>query len=512
MLTRLKVNGFKNLVGVDLYFGPFTCIVGANAVGKSNLFDAILFFRSLMEMPIMDAAMAVRGERGTVSDPRHLFTQTSEGICLPIEIEAEMLVPGKGSDYLDQPAEAGSTFLIYRVAFRYRAAEEPATRSRIELVEETLDYIKRSEARTHLPFEHSKGWRDSVVKGRRTSPYISTQAANGDQEGAADNESPVVKLHQDTSTGGGRARLFQAEKLPRTVLSTVNAQESPTAVLARQEMLNWRLIQLEPAALRAPDGFDAPSQLASNGAHLPATLHRLAKQRIAQARATLTPGELLRAMRTPPARQEEMALSEIANRLFELIDHVGEVRIDRDEKRELLTLMLKDRQGTELPAKSLSDGTLRFLALAGIEIDPTLTGLLCMEEPENGIHPERIGAMLGLLRDIAVDATLPTGENNALRQVIINTHSPVVVSQVPGDSVIFAMPEQQAIQGSMIKGVAFRCLSDTWRSAQTKMPVIAKGNAISFLQPIAEKGDSGRRGADRRVIDRDDIQQLKLDL
>ncbi len=76
MLTRLKINGFKNLVRVDLYFGPFTCIAGANAIGKSNLFDAILFFRSLMEMPIMDAAMAVRDDRGAVSDVRHLFTQT----------------------------------------------------------------------------------------------------------------------------------------------------------------------------------------------------------------------------------------------------------------------------------------------------------------------------------------------------------------------------------------------------------------------------------------------------
>jgi AAA15 family ATPase/GTPase len=38
MLTRLRVNGFKNLIDVDLHFGPFTCIAGANAVGKSNLF------------------------------------------------------------------------------------------------------------------------------------------------------------------------------------------------------------------------------------------------------------------------------------------------------------------------------------------------------------------------------------------------------------------------------------------------------------------------------------------
>jgi hypothetical protein len=504
MLTRLQVSGFKNLIDVDLYFGPFTCIAGANAVGKSNLFDAILFLKALMDAPIMDAAMAVRAEKGSISEIQYLFAQTARGICLPIKIEAEMLVPGEGTDYLDQPASAKTTFLSYRVEFRYRSPEETNTRTRIELVDETLDYIKKGEAHAHLPFAHAVRWRDSVVKGRRTSPYISTETM--------DDGCRVVKLHQDSSTSGGRTRLFQAEKLPRTVLSTVNAQESPTAVLARQEMLNWRLLQLEPSALRAPDGFDAPSQLDASGAHLPATLYRLSQEYEKRYADNLTPEAAYKRVLHPPTPGSERALVQIANRLYELVDNVGQVRIDRDEKRELLTLLLADKHGTVLPAKALSDGTLRFLALASVEIDPTLTGLICMEEPENGIHPERIGAMLGLLRDIAVDPTVPTGEDNPLRQVIINTHSPVVVSQVPDDALVFAVPEQRVIEGSVIKGVCFRCLSDTWRAATVDMPVIAKGKALSFLLPIAEKADPTRKGPDRRVIDREDIVQLKLEL
>ena len=50
MLTRLKVNGFKNLVDVDVSFGPFTCVAGVNGVGKSNLFDAITFLGALAEL------------------------------------------------------------------------------------------------------------------------------------------------------------------------------------------------------------------------------------------------------------------------------------------------------------------------------------------------------------------------------------------------------------------------------------------------------------------------------
>lgn len=40
MLTRLEVDGFKNLLDFPVDFGPFNCIAGPNGVGKSNLFDA----------------------------------------------------------------------------------------------------------------------------------------------------------------------------------------------------------------------------------------------------------------------------------------------------------------------------------------------------------------------------------------------------------------------------------------------------------------------------------------
>ena len=60
MLTRLQVDGFKNLQAVDLRFGPFTCIAGPNGAGKSNVFDAIRFLSLLATETLMDAASHVR--------------------------------------------------------------------------------------------------------------------------------------------------------------------------------------------------------------------------------------------------------------------------------------------------------------------------------------------------------------------------------------------------------------------------------------------------------------------
>src|SRR5438552_15261725 len=78
MLTRLKVSGFKNLVDVDLYFVPFTCVAGENAVGKSNLFVAVMFFGALGDVPLVDVAMAVRHKKPISIDIRSLFDPTSE--------------------------------------------------------------------------------------------------------------------------------------------------------------------------------------------------------------------------------------------------------------------------------------------------------------------------------------------------------------------------------------------------------------------------------------------------
>ncbi len=78
MLTRLRVKGFKNLVDVDVRFGPFTCVAGVNGAGKSNLFDAIRFLSMLANKTLTEAALSVRAEGGSASDLRSLFHRVGD--------------------------------------------------------------------------------------------------------------------------------------------------------------------------------------------------------------------------------------------------------------------------------------------------------------------------------------------------------------------------------------------------------------------------------------------------
>ena len=494
MLTRLRVSGFKNLVDVDVSFGPFTCIAGANGVGKSNLLDAIVFLSALADRPLLDAALSVRDQGAKTGDIRGLFHHAGDRYAEEMTFVAEMIIPESGTDDLGQRATATATFVQYAVSLRHKRDESARALGSLELVKEELNHITLRESTNHLSFGTSRAWRNRVVKNTRRAPkYISTVDTGTER---------VIKIHQDGGSSGKPQKLLAAN-LPRTVLSAANSAESPTATLVKREMQSWRLLQLEPSSLREPDNFTAPNVLTSDGAHLPATLFNLAN----------APNE--------PGVDSAAVYTEVANRLSHLIDDVRSVYVDRDESRQLLTIYAKGRDGTAYPARALSDGTLRFLALTVLSLEPDSRGVICMEEPENGIHPERIPAMIRLLRDLTTDVQEQTAEGvgNHLRQVIINTHSPSVVMQVPDDSLLMAGSVDVSSDDGSFKALQFRSLPGTWREKSGRLKPISKGRLLAYLNPLPQADgnawdESARNPREdirgRRVMDREDLKQYRI--
>lgn len=499
MITRLKISGFKNLVEVDVRFGTFTCIAGLNGVGKSNLFDAIRFLSATASMTLADAASRVRDEGGRPSAIADLFTRDASAHHGQMSFEVQMITPVRATDDLGAEAQATANFLTYRLELKHKYDESNGLRQEgIEIVREELVHIPKSKATECLPFAaEAKEWRESVLRiAHRTAPFISTVKEEG---------KVIIKVHQDGGSSGRPKTL--AAGTPRTVLSIANAAESPTALCARREMESWMLLQLEPSSLREPDHVNAPHMLSQEGEHLPATLYALAQR-------SKKPG-----MEPKQAKAAESRVyGIIANRLSMLIDNLRSLKVDHDEKRDLLTLCAGDNQGAWYPAKALSDGTLRFLALAVLEHDSSGRNVICLEEPENGIHPQRIPAIISLLEDIATDINLRVDETNPPRQVIINTHSPQVVTQIPDDALVLARKAQLRIGGSVRGGLEFRFLDQTWRSEADadNAKHIHKGELLDYLTNANGMNDSSSdlspRPRRRLVGERKDLQQLTLNL
>ncbi len=78
-----------------------------------------------------------------------------------------------------------------------------------------------------------------------------------------------------------------------------------------------------------------------------------------------------------------------------------------------------------VPATRLSDGTLRYLFLMALLLDPTPPPIICIEEPEIGLHPD----ILPTIAEMLIEASKRT-------QIIVTTHSDALISSLPVESVL----------------------------------------------------------------------------
>ena len=118
-------------------------------------------------------------------------------------------------------------------------------------------------------------------------------------------------------------------------------------------------------------------------------------------------------------------------RQFEAVERALKMMIPSAEGIELevndlgeVELRLREL-GVAIPARVLSEGTLRILgllALSGVREPPSLVGF---EEPENGVHPNRIELIAELLK---------TRKTIGESQYIVTTHSPILLDRIPRES------------------------------------------------------------------------------
>lgn len=101
-------------------------------------------------------------------------------------------------------------------------------------------------------------------------------------------------------------------------------------------------------------------------------------------------------------------LVELMKKFYEPIKDV-----DSELIGDYLRIMIKEEGlSSRTPAERLSDGTLRWLMLLIVLLDPAPPPVICIDEPELGLHPD----MLPTLADLLVEASTRT-------QLIVTTHS-----------------------------------------------------------------------------------------
>ncbi|KAB0241938.1 ATPase [Microcystis aeruginosa EAWAG127a] len=388
MITYIKIHGFKSFHNFEMVFTPLTVVAGVNASGKSNLFDALQLLARLAEVDLKTAFSEQRGH------PSELFTQYDEDdYATEMEFIVEMLVNRKVKDNWGGEVDLKYTRLRYQL--KIKRESNISGFENLYIVDERLENLKHNEdnwVKNYIPKTVLETWRPKVT-GRRAIPYINTE----DKSGIA-----TIVVPQDGQQGN--KKVFPAKNASQTVLSSINTIDFRHILAAKQEMLSWKFMQLNPEDLREPTRQDMGIRdtITASGKNLAAALFRI-------------------------KQDDKYNLTAISRDLNNLLPNLTEVNVYDDKANRQFIIKVKGDDGREFSSRVLSEGTLRLLTLCVLQYDRQHTGLLCFEEPENGIHPFRIEAMARLLKELTVDFE---DTEMPLRQVIVNTHSPVLVSQL----------------------------------------------------------------------------------
>ncbi|MCK6588055.1 MAG: ATP-binding protein, partial [Polyangiaceae bacterium] len=365
---------------------PFTVLIGPNSAGKSNVLDALGLLSRLASQPI---AEAFKQGRGKSIDQ---FSRHGGEIADRIRFAAEFLEHG------DYPAPKSQDNEL-QSRFRYELTIERQTlRSGVEKLVALDEHFRAMghnedtwiQAHPELvPYAHySEAGVDYITELK--SRFAAAQQAIGHPVGLPE-EINVPPTH--------------------TVLASTRGIAFTN--LVRENLQGCRMFDPKVGPLGEPsDRIDA-GELSPNADNLPTVLAELPPNVIGEIRAdlaSLVPG--------------------IAS--FDVRPEGDEIRLD-----------IELSGGEHLPARIVSAGTLRILALlTALRMKPR-PFLLGIEEPENGIYPGRLRALLALLLEATTrnheDAARELFEmarqrsagvsgitiNQLPTQIILTTHSPV---------------------------------------------------------------------------------------
>lgn len=375
MITSLRLVDFKNFADETLHVGPFTVIVGANASGKSNIRDAFRFLHGVGRGYTVAEIMGGKYGAGGQAEWTSIRGAPKEISRLKV-------------------AEATGGFaLSVKLAIRIGRTES-------KVIERQAGYTIEVSGGD----EYSGGFR--VTREKLTVGYdtiYTSHPGGGDPVSFQDDDTHLLLRMQKTGTQrkyGDRIAvrpdqpaLTQIREHKRVVRAHKNYARRVVNVFA-----NMRFLDLVPDRMRQP-AFPGQTVLGDSGENLPTVLRQIYGD------------------------------SERANSLIGWVREltpmdVTDFEFPVDPVTGLVQLVIRESGDRKLSAHSVSDGTLRFLAMLSALLAENTAGLYFFEEIDNGIHPVRLGLLLDLFE----------GPTRGSTQVIGTTHSPTLLTVMNDDT------------------------------------------------------------------------------
>lgn len=360
MISLVEAVNFRCLRKVRQSLEPFQILVGPNASGKTTFLEAISFIGQLVSEGL-EAAVSQRTNNFRDLVWGRSGSQFELTLAAPIPPH---LMDGQGVDQVG-----------YHVEIRLNE-----TTGELEIGAEKVVLVANPHVTNESLYSHLDGRRVLELIGKEVIFYPEKYPANAMRHHPlglkfGSHKSALGNLPEDES-------LFPVTTWLKSYLT--QGVQSFT--------LNSQLLRKAspPGQTR---GFKP------DGSNLPWVIHRL--------------------QQSAPDRVTDW----IAHLQTALPDLEGIRTVEREDDRHRY-LMLRYRGGLEVPSWSVSDGTLRLLALTLPAYLTDFEGVYLIEEPENGIHPRAIETMYQSLSSVYG------------AQILMATHSPIILGMAEVESVL----------------------------------------------------------------------------
>lgn len=385
MIDRIVVENFKSLRRVDLRLGRMNLFVGANASGKSNFLDLLRVLQGIGNgftiSEILDgkprsATSAVWGGIRGGSGRACFVGAGKDRRNGDVTIEVHGRFGGGpfrkwiGSEERDSEGAPALHWELL-IAFSPLAGRVVRERFKVDKIlydTDSVDGLAQKDATVPVwcPVEGSHGW---SVELQLTRPAVG-QLVRGQWERGFGNAEDFANLKRSETARG----------------ECVDHARGVSRLLA-----NIQAVEPELPMLRAYSQVSEVRRMGDRGEDFAALVQAISRD----------------------DRAKDAYLSWLCQLRPEEIDDVG---VRHGAMNEPLFVLREN--GREFPAAVLSDGTLRFAALAAAFFQPDMPDLMTIEEIENGIHASRARLLLELLRSQSAAANT---------QVVATTHSAAVL-------------------------------------------------------------------------------------
>lgn len=414
MITRLEATRYRCFERLGIDVGTFQVLVGANGSGKTTLLDLPGLFGDLLDAKSVTEAFMGRKKDRADLPPRAaslnelVFAGRGSDFALAVEARLPQAVQSKVLEGIYARIRAEKSRRAFQedqrrwpTHIRYELGLRVSDDRELQVVNEYLFVFPESQA----PDRQQAGYHGVYAELNTHWRLILKREFGYEAEFTPEVQQGTAKLR--------RAKVGLAPTLlamPRVLFES--EQEYPAARWLHS-LLTTNTVFVEPnwSTMRLASPPGQPKTISADGRNTPWLALELKRQ-----------GAPADAPATYRSERYTDWLAHVQTALPQMEDI--DVREREDDHHSYF--VVRYRGGFEVASSGLSDGTLRILTLTLLPYLSKQPAFLVTEEPENGIHPRAIEAVLQSLSSM-YDS-----------QVWVSSHSPVVLARAKLEQLLCA--------------------------------------------------------------------------